>query len=151
MNCYTYAKMLKKAAEETNPAAPVATTADQLYWSDRKRQAMMPQPAAPKPQPQTEQPVVEPAGKDDQGNANMLNENWNKLKNYLVKNRSWALPTATGIGTTGLSYAGLGLIPAMRRNTVLRLLASGAIGAATAGGAYYLDNVHGKQKPKAQA
>ena len=117
MNCYTYAKMLKKAAEETN----------------------------------TEQTAVEPADKNNQGTANMLNENWNKLKDYLVKNRSWALPTAAGVGMTGLSYAGLGLIPAMRRNTVLRLLASGAIGAATAGGAYYVDNVYGKQKPKVQA
>ena len=117
MNCYTYAKMLKKAAEETN----------------------------------TKQPVVEPADKNNQGTANMLDGNWNKLKNYLVKNRSWALPTAAGVGTTGLSYAGLGLIPAMRRNTALRLLASGAIGAAAAGGAYYLDNVYGKKDPKAQA
>ena len=64
---------------------------------------------------------------------------WDKVRPY-------AVPTIAGLGGAGLSYGVLGAIPAFRRNAVLRLLASGVIGAATAGGAYYLDNVYGKDK-----
>ena len=64
---------------------------------------------------------------------------WDKIRPY-------AVPTIAGLGGMGISYGALGAIPAFRRNAVLRLLASGAIGAAAAGGAYYLDNVYGKDK-----